>query len=366
MYAANYGGDNSEPGYESLPDQSLSLSNDVVPSSRNIHSTGSTVPRNIDNDPGYETVEQSHEKAPTKEDGSDYDPNYETLRPTITTTSSPTKFDNIDSYAKVINKTKLNTNDGYSSIKMVKNKIINNEDDDNAVGYCTISDDRHTTNIEHGNHDYASIRETTKEQIKYDEDVYSSIPHEMNNKLPINNSNNNNNNQQLNITIASTPSPSSITLSPNTAMSTSICSAVSDTSKTLTSPSSESDSSTPIRYSNIKSADRSQLTVSVSNYESLTGSDDSDSNYESVRYLNAKDRENPYEQLYNESDIKYDTLKRDDHSGSITGLYSSMPMTNAESKNSSLSSSSGGRTSRSDGKISSTSSSLNNNSDAAG
>lgn len=145
LYAANYNEDNSEPGYESLPDQSSSLSND----------------------PGYETVEQSHEKNPMTKNGSDYDPNYETLRPTTnkSTTPSPTKL-----------------NDGYSSIKLVKNKIINSEDDDGAVGYCTISDDTHATNLEHRNHDYASIREATKEQNE--EDIYSSISHEIDDISP--------------------------------------------------------------------------------------------------------------------------------------------------------------------------------------
>lgn len=155
--------------------------------------------------------------------------------------------------------------------------------------------------------------------------------------------------------VASTPSP--IIVSPN--MTVSITSTISDT-KTLTSPSSEGDSSsnTPINYNSMRSTDRSLLTVSVSNYESLTGSE-SDSNYESVRYLNAKDRENPYEQLYNESDIKYDTLKRDDTSGSVAGLYAMSTKMADFSKNSSPSSSSAS------GIGARSSSSLNNNSDTA-
>lgn len=311
LYASNYegGGDGSEPGYESLPDQSS-------------------------NEPGYETVEQSHAKDSSKKDGSDYDPNYETLRPTT-----------VDHYAKVMAKSKVDSNDGYSSLKPVKNKIISNEEDE-QLGYCTISDDRLPATSK--NHDYASIRDATKDQL--DENVYSSITNDMEPDM-------------LSIQIGkphsspSTPSPN--TMSINTAMSRSITSTISDT-KTLTSPSSEGDSSsnTPICYNSIRSTDRSQLTVSVSNYESLTGSE-SDSNYESVRYLNAKDRENPYEQLYNESDIRYDTLKRDDTSSSVAGLYAVSSKNCDFSKNSSLSSSGSGLGGRS-------SSSLNNSSDTAG
>lgn len=335
--------DSSEPGYESLPDQSSLLTND----------------------PGYETVEQS--KSKSKKDGSDYDPNYETLRPTTNTSEGS------DHYAKVWNKPNLDANDGYSSIKPVKNKILSNDDDEN-VGYCTISNETQPQDSKgvkpRLNHDYASIRETSK---KYhlpndEEDVYSSIPNDAENehiKISINDlrvqqpSNGR-------ISNASTPT-TSITLSPTNQMSTSMCSTADET-KTLTSPSSESSSNTPIRYNSIRSTDRSQLTISMSNYESLTGSE-SDSNYESVRYLNARDRENPYEQLYNESDIKYDTLKRDDTAGSVSGLYAlptKINNTNNFSKSSSSNSSmSGGRTSKSDGKIS-TSSSLNLNNDASG
>lgn len=306
MFTSNYGGESSEPGYESLPDQS--------------------------NDPGYETVEQSHAKDTSKKD-SDYDPNYETLRPT-------TKIDTVDHYAKVLNK-KLENNDGYSSIKL-KNKILSNEDDEN-LGYCTISEDRVPTTSK--NHDYASI-DTAKEH----ENVYSSITNDM--ELDPSRINSKRKSSQ---SLASTPSP--IIVSPN--MTASMTSTISDT-KTLTSPSSDGDSSsnTPICYNSIRSTDRSLLTVSVSNYESLTGSE-SDSNYESVRYLNKF--ENPYEQLYNESDIKYDTLKRDDTSSSVAGLYATSSKNSDFSKNSSMSSSSGS------GLGGRSSSSLNNNSsDTAG
>lgn len=290
------GGDGSEPGYESLPDHS--------------------------NDPGYETVEQSHSKD-SKKDGSDYDPNYETLRPTI-------KTDTIDHYAKVLNKSHLDTNDGYSSIQPVKNKIISNEEDEH-LGYCTISNDRiPEPSSSSKNHDYASIQDTTttspsKILSTVEENVYSSITNDIDPDGKT---------KSLS-SPASTPSP--IPMTSNTALTMSMTSTISDT-KTLTSPSSDgSSSNTPIGYKNLRSTDQSQLTVSVSNYDSLTGSE-SDSNYESVRYLNAQDRENPYEQLYNESDIKYDTLKRDDTAGSLYAISSK----NVDfSKNSSPSSSSG-------------------------
>lgn len=224
----------------------------------------------------------------------------------------------------------------------MKNKIVSNEEDEN-LGYCTISEDRLPTPAK--NHDYARIRELTKEP---EENVYSSITNDME---P----------DSMRVHSKSMASPSSpMVVSPSSALSMSMTSTMSDT-KTLTSPSSDGDSSsnTPICYNSIRSTERSQLTVSVSNYESLTGSE-SDSNYESVRYLNAKDRENPYEQLYNESDIKYDTLKRDDTSESVLGLYATSSKNIDFSKNSSLSSSSGS------GLGARSSSSLNNNSDTNG
>lgn len=289
------GGDGSEPGYESLPD-------------------------NSSNDPGYETVEPSHSKD-SKKDGSDYDPNYETLRPTI-------RSDSIDHYAKVLNKSNLDSNDGYSSIQPIKNKIISNEEDEH-LGYCTISDDRTPEpSSSSKNHDYASIQDTTtstKGLVPIEENVYSSISNDIDHG----------NKTKTHSSPTTTPSP--IPMTSNTALTMSMTSTISDT-KTLTSPSSDgSSSNTPIGYKNIRSTDQSQLTVSVSNYDSLTGSE-SDSNYESVRYLNAQDRENPYEQLYNESDIKYDTLKRDDTANSLYAI-SSKNVDN--SKNSSQSSSSG-------------------------
>lgn len=317
LYTSNYegGGDGSEPGYESLPDQSS-------------------------NDPGYETVEQ---KNSSKKDGSDYDPNYETLRPTL-------KSDTIDHYAKVLNKSKVDSNDGYSSIKPVKNTIISNEEDE-QLGYCTISDDRVPASASAKNHDYASIRDTAKD-LSHEENVYSSITNDMEQDLRIPN-------KGTSHSLASSPSP--IPLSPNT-LTMSMTSTISD-SKTLTSPSSEGESSsnTPICYNSLRSTDRSQLTVSVSNYESLTGSE-SDSNYESVRYLNAQDRENPYEQLYNESDIKYDTLKGSSLKRDVTtgSLNAASAMNTDYSKNSSLSSSSGS------GLGGRSTSSLNNSSEAAG
>lgn len=313
----NYGADASEPGYESLPDQSL-----------------------LSNDPGYETVEPSTStKISSQKPNSDYDPNYEELRPANADTVS-------DHYAKVWSKSsKSDANDGYSSIKPIKKKIVpNNDDDDDEDNpdYCTITNPTEPRTTTNKSDHYASIS-----GIRNDvEDVYSSI------------------------TSAEKANDSNL-------LTTSTCSTISD-SKTLTSPSSESGSAadgtsstdTPIRYNSMRS--NTELTVSVSNYESLTGSE-SDSNYESVRYLNAKDRENPYERLHNENDLKYDTLKRD-----VAGLHTSpLPRTNnlnfnnnnnngTNSKSNFSQSNSSTSTSKSDGKVSSSSSTnLISNSDAS-
>lgn len=307
----NYGANSSEPGYESLPDQSL-----------------------LSNDPGYETVEPSTStKISSQKPNSDYDPNYEELR--------PANVDNVsDHYAKVWSKSsKIDVNDGYSSIKPIKKKTIQNnvgddDDDEDNPDYCTISHPNETrttttTTTIQSDHDYACIAGIRNE----DEDVYSSIT----------SAEKANNTNQLD---------------------TSTCSTISD-SKTLTSPSSESidgtsSTDTPIRYNSIRS--NTELTVSISNYESLTGSE-SDSNYESVRYLNAQDREHPYERLHNENDLKYDTLKRD-----VVGLHHSPRTINFSNNNNnngtnsksnfsqSNSSNTNSSTSKSDGKISSSSS----------
>lgn len=313
--ATNYGADTSEPGYESLPDQSL-----------------------LSNDPGYETVERSTgAKLTTLKPNSDYDPNYEVLR--------PANVDNVsDHYAKVWSKSsKSDANDGYSSIKPIKKKTVRNNDDDDDEDnpdYCTISNPNEPPRATNkSNHDYACISGTTND----DEDVYSSI-------ISAEKAN------ESNLLVTSTSST------------------ISDF-KTLTSPSSESggggdatsSTDTPIRYTAIHS--NTELTVSLSNYDSLTGSE-SDSNYESVRYLNAKDRENPYERLHNENDLKYDTLKRD-----VAGLHSTFRTNNLSLNNNntingktdfSQSNSSCSSTSKSDGKMSSSSSTnLNSNSDAS-
>lgn len=256
----NYGADGSEPGYESLPDQSL-----------------------LTNDPGYETVEQPSALGSSpgqQERNSDYDPNYEVLRPTHI------EEDNLsDHYSKVWGQSKSgDASDGYSSIKIVKTKASREQDDDDDENpdYCTIPNSLAAK--KKINHDYASISETK---------LQMPSPEEANRQL----------------------------LSPIASMTAS-ASTISDT-KTLTSPSSESydgddtttsSSRTPVKYNCIKS--NTELTVSISNYESLTGSE-SDSNYESVRYLNASDRENPYERFHNDSDLRYDTLVRE----AVAGLH---------------------------------------------
>lgn len=279
----NYEADTSEAGYESLRDQSI-----------------------LTNDPGYETVEKpnSNQKLDHQEPNSDYDPNYEVLRPTNTNDD-----DLSDHYAKVWSQTKIgDANDGYSSIKIVKTKPNSNHDnDDENPGYCTILSNKKI------DHDYASISET-KMQMPASDDG---------------------NRQQL---------------SPNASMIAST-STISDT-KTLTSPSTDSydgddttsSSRTPIKYNCIQT--NTELTVSISNYESLTGSE-SDSNYESVRYLNANDRQNPYERFHNENDLRYDTLAKD----AVAGLYA--PVNSAANSNNNMSKSSS--SSIDDGKNSSSS-----------
>lgn len=237
IYAGGYDDSNSEPGYESLPDQS-----------------------SLSNDPGYETV--VHSEAATKKDGSEYDPNYETLRPTVKYNNQPIE------YAE--DASGVNTGSGYSCIKKAPTVT------DNNIGYAS-TNNRISTRYEHG---YASIRENDEAQSKYEEDIYTSIPHE------------------------------SITLTTTLPPSTSNFSIGSD-GKKMSSPSSDSDTNTSIQYNRMKGGD---AIGTNSNYESSTASD-SDSNYEILRHTNDKFGDGAKYPIYNEADIKYDTLKR---SGSFT------------------------------------------------
>lgn len=286
-FTTNYG-DNSEPGYESLPDQSLTA-----------------------NDPGYETVQQS--EANKRKSTSDYDPNYEVLRPMNADNSS-------DHYEKVWDKPNMNANDGYSSIKPVKNKTTINSNEENAT-YCTIPalsspktpSKAATKPI---NHDYASISETKgrnyfkNNAIPREDDVYSSISSDTTSIIVVNSSGNETGKNDGYSTIQETrQQTATVTISTNNVMLASICSNLSDT-KTITSPTT-SDTSTSADNSSdpqISYNDLSPLTASTSNYESLTGSE-SDPNYETVRYLDVKKQENPYEQLRNEKDSSPETSK---------------------------------------------------------
>lgn len=275
---------NSEPGYESLTDQSL-----------------------LTNDPGYETVQGNSN---SRKSNSDYDPNYEVLRPIDGDGSSA-------HYAKVWdNKMKMDANDGYSSIKVQRKSNTVGSDDD-VPGYCTIASDAKAgystigatssasaaSSSSKAHHDYASISESTKRNyfknsaLVTDEDVYSSIPTDSSVVVVGAGGSNGGAGSSL---IPPTPSPTVASPSSNI-MQISGYSTISET-KTITSLSSVSDggnsSDTPIDYNRVRSAnDLSQITHST--YESLTGSE-SDPNYESVRYLNVQDKENPYERLHNE------------------------------------------------------------------
>lgn len=237
VYAGGYDDSNSEPGYESLPDQS-----------------------SLSNDPGYETV--VHSETATKKDGSEYDPNYETLRPTI-------KYNQPSEYAE--DASGVNAESGYSCIKKATTAT-----DDNNVGYAS-TNSRISTRFEHG---YASIRDNDEAQHKYEEDIYTSIPHES-------------------ITVATTVPPSTSNYS------------IGSDGKKMSSPSSDSDTNTSIQYNRMKGGD---AIGTNSNYESSTASD-SDSNYEILRHKNDKFGDGVKYPIYNEADIKYDTLKR---SGSFT------------------------------------------------
>lgn len=298
---------NSEPGYESLTDQSL-----------------------LTNDPGYETVQGNPDSG--RKPNSDYDPNYEVLRPMDGDRSS-------GHYAKVWdNKSKMDANDGYSSIKSPKKSQANATkstsasaatsnataagSDEDVPGYCTISSDPKTgyggakPNVHH--HDYASISESTKRNyfksntVLTDEDVYSSIPSESSAVIVVSSGSSNGNNGNA--------GQSTVTSPISNIMQISGYSTISET-KTITSLSSSSDggsSDTQIDYNRVRSAnDISQMTQST--YESLTGSE-SDPNYESVRYLNVKDKENPYERLHNEKGSSPEpTTKSSGGNGSSSG-----------------------------------------------
>lgn len=177
------------------------------------------------------------------------------------------KFNQPNDYAEDAGQGK--TDDGYSCIKPT------NKSNESPVGY-TAPNNGISTRFEHG---YASIADTNIESNKYEEDIYTSIPHES--------------------MIASTTS-SIATLRPSTSSDFSI----SSDGKKLSSPSSDSDTNTSIQYNRMQAIDGTH----PNNYESS----DTDSTYETLR---EKSGDGGRAITYNEADIKYDTLKR---SGSFT------------------------------------------------
>lgn len=311
----------SEAGYESLTDQSL-----------------------LTNDPGYETVEGN--AAGSRKSNSDYDPNYEVLRPMARSSGH---------YAKVWdNKANVDANDGYSSIKAPRKPSAVDSDDD-VPGYSSIAPDKksaystidevanaaannNTADSNAVHHDYARISETTKRNYfddsarPADEDIYSRISTESS-VIIVGVGAGSNASSSSSAQVF--PTSSSTVTSPTTnIMQISGYSTISET-KTITSLSSVSDndnsSDTHIDYNRVRSTnDLSQMTQQ-STYESLTGSE-SDPNYESVRYLNAKDTENPYERLHNEKGSSPEPNTRSSGGNSGSGAGS------ASEKNSSTSS----------------------------
>lgn len=233
-----------EPGYEILPARA----------------------EHVDSDPGYEILKQTN--------NSDYDPNYEVLRPID------------DGYARIMDKYRTSTNDGYSSIKNVRRKIGEDEDDDDDLGvspldgYAKIGakkqtninnnvvidatlDDDNTSNLyssltcNPNNPPYATLNEIKTDSSRSSFPTYATV-------------------QEID---APKMANGTTENSPN-------YSTISETTTQKTTPSTDSFTS-----------DNILLQVQPSDAASFTGSD-TDPNYESVRYLNVT--ENPYERLHSE------------------------------------------------------------------
>lgn len=284
----------NEPGYESLPDQSLTMLND----------------------PGYETVTLNNVKK--KLTSSDYDPNYEVLRPNNLDNIINDKTVDVDGYSKIVinNNNNNNTNkiskiksmdlnDGYSSIKSIKKELstLKTNEIDNIVPITDETEPGYSSLILNKNHDYASIKDKQNLNNNSEDDVlYSSIPNAVVNP-PYS-------------TISETVNSSSSTINQTTTTVTTSpgYSSISETRST-DSASTNSDNN----QSDFKNAKLSQNTTmtttntsstgklsSNSNYESLTGSETEQNNYyyESVKYLdsanNKNKTDNPYEILHNE------------------------------------------------------------------
>ncbi|GAB0096530.1 uncharacterized protein DMENIID0001_120540 [Sergentomyia squamirostris] len=301
--SSSYG--EKDPGYETIPGDKRT-GDAVDGKSRQSAPPGSIAPPmdvlrkiNYDNrdgnsaflynqsmeDPGYEIVKQRVIST------SDYDPNYEILRP------ANSRDD--DGYSRIWDKNVQGGNrlsggdllDGYSSIKASHSK---SDTDSDVPGYSSIQEVKkllkQVDDVEPGysiicdKGEEAIVKKLTasinNNNILDDSDIYSSIPHSENpSYLSIQD------NAHNYSTIGETPTSS------QTLVSSPGYSSISDTLTATTTPSSESVGSDQQLFRS------HQMPTTSSNYESLTGSE-SDPNYETVRYLGAK--ENPYERLHNE------------------------------------------------------------------
>lgn len=271
----------NEPGYESLPDNR-------------------TLSKCDSQDPGYEVVTDSKllkTRQAVHRTSSEYDPNYEVLRPTISDKGGQSSD---DGYAKVLETNTVPANtcsaatlssahesndndmiDGYSSIDPNKRANL-------IIGYSEVGQKNNSTAK---NHDYASIKETQVSSIKNlnnnddDEgsDIYSSIPSTTDTtQFQYQYSN-----TSTNLLTENSPGYSSI-------------------SEARTTPSTEGYNSSELHINSDLGHFNSQSTLATNTltthrYESLTESE-SDPNYESVKYVNAK--ENPYERLHNEKSLE--------------------------------------------------------------
>lgn len=242
-----------EPGYESLPDR----------------------PDKLLEDPNYETLKNPMRitSGGASTTDSDYDPNYEIVNPTNNANLSSSSSTLVDEggYSKISKKSK-DLNDGYSSIRTLKNQREDDFDDD-IPGYSSIKEKRQD------DPGYSTIKEPMS-SINEDgggSHHYASIP-------PL------------------VPAPNNIThLSADSRK----------TPEIRTTPSTDSNSSdalidyeivrTSTSNSIITPTNHQEKSSTNSNYESLSNSESNteDPNYESMKYLDVKE-DNPYERLHSE------------------------------------------------------------------
>jgi hypothetical protein len=233
-------------GYETIPDKSLE-------------------------DPNYETLKNPRLTSGASTTDSDYDPNYEVVIPNanLSSSSSTTLVD--DGYSQISKKAKTkDLNDGYSSIRTLKNQIEDEEED--IPGYSSIKERKDDPG-------YSTIKDSNRNSISSD-DHYCSIS---------------------GIKISTSHSGSHLSADNRKT----------PISETRTTPSTDSNSSDAlIDYENITRTSTSNSVVtptnfqeksSNSNYESLSNSESNteEPNYESMKYLDVKE-ENPYERLHSE------------------------------------------------------------------